>query len=218
MHISKYVTACLLGHRYINFGALCMNFLEVSEDYAELTDPDHADEYNAPISAIQTLMTILTFGLLLSIGGVGIKKAFVTIRSANLSDLRARAINLSSFMRSRSRSNLNATDAPRLDGVEVDADEKRLGVLNPMRSSKEEARHTVEMTRVRSNKAMLGNKQLSAETSKTMALPSPTTAAAPFALTSVDLPAGWTALNTPAGKPYYYNSTTGTTSWQLPEE
>ena len=43
----------LCARRYINFGALCMNFLVVSKDYALLTDPERADEYDAPISFIQ---------------------------------------------------------------------------------------------------------------------------------------------------------------------
>ena len=99
------VCAC----RYINFGALCMNFLEVSKDYAELTDPDRADGYDAPISAIQSLMSVLTFGLLLSFGGIGFKKAYIAARSTSLGNLRTRA---SSFWRTRGDSAAAPGDGP----------------------------------------------------------------------------------------------------------
>ena len=62
-----------------------MNFLELAKDYAELTDPDRTDGYDASISVIQSLMSALTFGLLLSFAGVAIKKAYVAARSTSLS-------------------------------------------------------------------------------------------------------------------------------------
>ena len=196
-----------------------MNFLEVSKDYAELTDPDRADGYDAPISAIQSLMSVLTFGLLLSFAGVGIKTAYVAARSTSLSDIRTRVQSV--FGRSRGDS-----EAPQLAGVE-DVDEENFAGSNPMRSaggaatertSKTARRDlAVEMTSFKATKlAQRGGRQLSVESSETMALPAPAAAiAAPIPAAS-ELPAEWAAHATPEGEVYYYNTATGVTTWTLP--
>ena len=204
-----------------------MNFLAVSKDYAEFTDPDRAAEYDAPISTIQSLMSVLTFGLLLSFAGVGIKKAYVAARSTSLSDIRARA---RSFKRSRGGS-ATPSEAPRLEGVSND--EESFGDSNPMRSSaganaaskrtssKAAGRDlAVEMTSFRSSKATelaQRGRQLSVESSETMALPAPAPAVAAHTPATSELPARWAAHTTPTGDNYYYNATTGVTSWTLPE-
>ena len=199
-----------------------MNFLEVSKDYAELTDPDRADGYNAPIAAIQSLMSVLAFGLLLSFCGVGFKKAYLAARSSNLSDLRARASNLG---RSRGVS-APASETPRLDSVD---EESFGGSSNPMhsatgaaaskRTSKAAGRDlAVEMTSFRSGKATKlaqRGRQLSVESSETMALPAPPAVVAPSPAASA-LPSAWTAHTAPSGEAYYYNASTGLTSWTLP--
>ena len=116
------------ARRYINFGALCMNFLKVSKNYAELTDPDRADGYDAPISAIQSLMSVLTFGLLLSFAGVGIKKAYVAVQSTSLSDLHARARSLGRVPRVRMR---HAAAAARLRSESLSASTRGRGEARP---------------------------------------------------------------------------------------
>ena len=195
-----------------------MNFLEVSKDYAKLTDPDRADGYDAPISAIQSLMSVLTFGLLLSFAGVGIKTAYVAARSTSLSDIRTRVQSV--FGRSHGDS-----EAPQLAGVE-NVDEENFAGSNPMRSaggaatertSKTARRDlAVEMTSFKATKlAQRGGRQLSVESSETMALPAPP-AVVTFSPAASALPAVWIAHTAPSGEVYYYNASTGLTSWTLP--
>jgi len=86
-------------HRYINFGVLCLQFLVLSRLYAELVDPDSADNFDASISIIEVLMIFLTYGLFLSFGGVAIKKAVVKARSVDAADLGAK---ISSFFSRKS--------------------------------------------------------------------------------------------------------------------
>ena len=65
-------TCTLVLTTYINFGALAMNYLEVSQTLAHYVDPGSVDEYDASIAAIGLLMQLLTFGLFLSFGGVAL--------------------------------------------------------------------------------------------------------------------------------------------------
>lgn len=205
-----------------------MNFLEVSKSYAMLTDPGRANEYDASISAIQSLMVVLTFGLLLSFGGVGFKKAYLAARSTSMRGMAARVTR--SFGRSRGKS-AAPSDAPRLSGVEVDADEETIDSSNPMHSggpaaASKAAKGTrrdlaVEMTSFRSDKPAMpfkqGGRQLSVESSETMALPAPGATAAPSSSApSSELPADWTEHISPTGDNYYHNSATGVTSWTSP--
>ena len=68
--------------RYINFGALCLGFLKVSQLYSEITDPGSEDDlFDTSVTLIETLMTVLTYGLFLSFGGVGGKKALAKVQS-----------------------------------------------------------------------------------------------------------------------------------------
>ena len=83
-------TALLLARRYINFGALCLNFLQVSKDYAELTNPENANTFDSATSIIKGLMSVLTFGLLLSFGGVAIKKLVTKARAVDKAELGAK--------------------------------------------------------------------------------------------------------------------------------
>ena len=66
--------------RYINFGALCLGFLKVSQLYSEITDPGSEDDFDTSVTLIETLMTVLTYGLFLSFGVVGGNKALVKVR------------------------------------------------------------------------------------------------------------------------------------------
>ena len=100
--VARLVTATLradLPCRYINFGALCLNFLGVSQDYAELVDPENADEYDSAASIIKGLMSVLTFALLLSFGGVAIKKAVTKARAVDKAALGAKIRDRSSSLK-----------------------------------------------------------------------------------------------------------------------
>ena len=67
-------TCTLVLTTYINFGALCLNYLELSKDFAAYTDPARAGEFDSPIEAISVLMQVLTFGLLITFTGAALKK------------------------------------------------------------------------------------------------------------------------------------------------
>ena len=205
-----------------------MNFLEVSKSYAMLTDPGRVEDYDASISAIQNLMVVLTFGLLISFGGVGFKKAYLAARSTSMRGMVARVAR--SFGRSRGESAAPG-DVPRLSGVEVDADEETDDGSKPMHSGGPAAASkavkgtrrelAVELTSFRSDKPAMpskkrGDRQLSVESSETMALPAPGAAAAPSSAPSSELPADWTEHISPTGDNYYHNSATGVTSWTSP--
>merc|ERR1712166_166917 len=96
-------TCTLVLTTYINFGALSMNYLVVSKSLADFVDPGRIAGLDARISAIAVLMEVLTFGLILSFGGVAIKKAVAKARQTSLADLRTR---ISSSLNKRSRGNL----------------------------------------------------------------------------------------------------------------
>ena len=82
-------TCTLVLTTYINFGALSMNYLKVSQTLAHFVDPASVDEYSASIATIGILMQLLTFGLFLSFGGVAIKEALVKARGTSLSGYEA---------------------------------------------------------------------------------------------------------------------------------
>ena len=75
--------------RYINFGALCLQFLSIAQEYAKFTDPSSVTEHDTSIAVIEVLMTLLTYGLLLSFGVVAIKKGVAKARSVNTKELGA---------------------------------------------------------------------------------------------------------------------------------
>ena len=74
---------------YINFGALTMNYLELSKTLARFLDPTSVDdEYDAPISSISIIMQVLTIGLFLCFGGVAVTKGVEKARRLDLDALR----------------------------------------------------------------------------------------------------------------------------------
>ena len=51
-----------------------MNYLRMAQELAGYKDPDAVGRFDVEIGAIGVVMQILTFGLLLTFGGRGIKK------------------------------------------------------------------------------------------------------------------------------------------------
>ena len=86
----------MCARRYINFGALWLQFLLVAQEYAKLTDPSSVAEHDTSIAVIEVLMTLLTYGLLLSFGVVAIKKGVAKARSVDTKKLGAKIRNLTS--------------------------------------------------------------------------------------------------------------------------
>ena len=76
--------------RYINFGALCLGFLKVSQLFAKYRGDDSAEDYASSIQIIEGLMIFLTYGLILSFGVVGIKKAVVKARDMDAAEIKAK--------------------------------------------------------------------------------------------------------------------------------
>ena len=81
-------TCTLVLTTYINFGALTMNYLELSKTLARFLDPTSVDEYDAPISAISIIMQVLTIGLFLCFGAVTVTKSAKKARGLDLDALR----------------------------------------------------------------------------------------------------------------------------------
>ena len=79
-------TCTLVLTTYLNFGALSLNYLEVSRKLAQFIDPGSVGDYDAPAAAIGFIMQLLTFGLILSFGGVAIKNSIAKARSFKLPD------------------------------------------------------------------------------------------------------------------------------------
>ena len=214
--------------RYINFGALCLGFLKVSQLFAEHREDDSANDYDASIDTIEALMTFLTYGLFLSFGGVAIKKAVVKARNVDKTKLVEKIRNIRSNTAAEAETiRSTAAEAETTGAGSSDFSEgESFDGSNPMHSGGRAAAASevsegrdiaVEMTTFRSSKAtrlVEHGLQLSVESSETMALPAPA-AAAPVA-TASDLLAGWTTHNTPGGDTYYCNRATGVTSWTLP--
>ena len=75
-------------NRYINFGALVLNYLILAQNFARYTDPTGVDAYDSRMVMIEILMQVLTFGLFLSFAGVMIKKGVVKARSTNFEKMR----------------------------------------------------------------------------------------------------------------------------------
>ena len=103
------------GHRrYINFGALVLNYLVLAQNFARYTDPTGVDAYDSRMIMIEILMQVLTFGLFLSFAGVMIKKGVVKARSTNFAEMH-------DDMTRRIRHTLNRSSdkVPRLSGIEM---------------------------------------------------------------------------------------------------
>ena len=201
-----------------------MNYLVVSKSLADFVDPGRIAGLDARISAIAVLMEVLTFGLILSFGGVAIKKAVAKARQTSLTDLHTC---ISSRFNKRSHGNLD--DAATTTASQLD---DHFTGSNPMSRSGRVAKENepvpssqlagIELSAFRSSKhstqAKSDNRNirvLSVESAECAALPAPPVAAAPPASTP-KLPDGWTAHSAPGGDAYYYNSVTGLTSWTLP--
>ena len=113
------------AHRYINFGALCLLLLEVTQEFALFrNDKTRIGDVNSQISIIEGLMTFLTYALFLSFGVVAIKKAFVKVRSLDVAEVSAKIKNI----RSRSSDKAAGDKAPKLEtraAVEIELSERR---------------------------------------------------------------------------------------------
>jgi len=233
-------TCTLVLTTYINFGALSMNYLEVSKTLAHYVDPSSVDEYGASIAAIGLLMQLLTFGLFLSFGGVAIKAAVVKARGTSLSELRARIS--SAISRGRSRDDSNAaspttstsdqSDPPATPSVTLVLSSLRRGVKGAMLSNPLSAGSSKGATKA--DQAELGGIELStaqqqttlkpmthalsSDSGETMALPAPKHSA-PSAVASTNtapLPLGWRTVTSPEGVPYFYHKESGETVWTRP--
>ena len=180
-----------------------MNYLEVSWKLANHTDPGHEGNYESHIQTTQLIMQVLTFALLLTFGGVGIKKAFVKARS------RATSLNL----------------GRRSVGQKRRGASKRSGEFLESRSTRDKHsrdKHSlsIELQSYKSsssvNKSGI-NKGLATRPTSLSTDSQPEVAAlpSPSAPNSV-LPPGWTEHFTSDGKAYYSNQTTGETVWTLP--
>ena len=198
-----------MRRRYINFGALCLGFLNVSQLFAEYRDDENADDYTSSIDLIEGLMTVLTYGLFLSFGGVAIKKAVVKARDVDKTKLLEKVRNIRSSSAAAAKKVTagtagtgadNETSAPSSNfaagGFDVEeAETLRLDYTNPMRTAKPQA--SLEMR-------ALGAKQ--AETSMTVDGDAET----------LPLPGGWTKETDTSGRTYYANRVTQATSWVHP--
>ena len=94
-----------------------MNNLQLAQQYSALKNPNRAGEHAGSIAAIGVVMEVLAFGLLLSFGGVVLKRAYLKVRTTNMDEVRNRVLSL---MRS-SR-----------DGSAAPAGASRIGGANPM--------------------------------------------------------------------------------------
>ena len=125
----------VIKRRYINFGALSMNFLEVSKSLAAYVDPSKIDGYERQIDGIGIVMQILTFGLFLSFGAVALKKLVVKAQAANLGDVRSK---FSSFFSRSSQEPVEAAtiEAGRKGGLSIELSTMQSGgtgvLANPM--------------------------------------------------------------------------------------
>ena len=113
------------ARRYINFGAFSMNYLELARDFARANDEtEEAAGFESQILVIGVVMEALTFGLLLTFGGVALKKAFFAVRAVRLNtlgdELKQRVSSLSSPRRTmeliRTRFRSSANDGGRAGG------------------------------------------------------------------------------------------------------
>ena len=235
-------TCTLVLTTYINFGALSMNYLKVSQTLAHFVDPGNVDEYDASIAAIGILMQLLTFGLFLSFGGVAIKAAVMKARGTSLSELRGRIA--SAVSRGRTRDDSNApsspattsdqSDPPATSAVSLVLSSIRRGVMgiymlpNPMSagSSKGEAKADqaelggIELSASQQTGAAPKpqTRALSSNTGETMALPAPKHSA-PFTAVPTNtapLPLGWRSATSPKGVSYFYHEESGETVWSRP--
>ena len=55
-------------------------YLELAREFARHVNPEKSNSYDTQIDVIQVVMQLLTFGLILTFGGVGIKKAVEKVK------------------------------------------------------------------------------------------------------------------------------------------
>ena len=235
-------TCTLVLTTYINFGALSMNYLKVSQTLAHFVDPDSIDEYDASIAAIGIIMQLLTFGLFLSFGGVAIKAAVVKARATSLSEIRGRIS--SAFSRGRSQTDSNAPSSPAITSDQSDPPDSTSSVssvLSSIRRGVKSGMFSNPMSAgsskggAKADRAELGGIELSASqqtgaapkpqtralssnTGETMALPAPKHSA-PFTAVPTNtapLPLGWRSATSPKGVSYFYHEESGETVWSRP--
>ena len=177
--------------RYINFGAFSLNYLGLSQRYAEYTDPKSVDKFDAQIALINDIMQVLTFALFLSFGAVVLKKAFLKARSTSLDDICQQAVR--SFARLRGA----AAEAPRI-GDASGARGSGFAAENPMRRSDPET--AIEMRTL----ARRPDCPLSVEAEFNV-------------LAEPPLPRSWTRRTTSEGTASFFNEETGASSWTRPK-
>ena len=178
-----------------------MQVLVFSRDMARRDgDEELAEENEGSIEVIGGIMEFLTFGLILSFGGVAIKQAVIKAQSTDLSDLRAKAKGRTSDMASTISS--RASD---LSGRIMDAVSKRSkdGDRGPSFS--------VELSSIRTAAGgALANPMRSSDATISSASASLPRQATPA------LPKGWAERLTAEGKRFYFNETTNASSWSHP--
>ena len=197
--LNRMQTATLVLTTYINFGALSMNYLEVSKGLAVYVDPKKIEVYNDQIEAIGVVMQILTFGLFLSFGGVAMKKLLTAAQDVSLDDVKRRAAGVQSRVRSlTARSRGASAETPRL-GAAPELE------LRAMRSGGQ-----ASLT----NPGDKSTRNLSTEARLTV--PSPVGFRTVQAEARRPARKGWSQATDPQGRPYFYCEATDETAWTLP--
>ena len=217
-------TCTLVLTTYINFGALVMNYLALSKAFARFVDPSSVDEYDAPIAAIGILMQVLTFGLLVSFGGVAFKKGARKASGLELpASVRSRFASVRRHFVSTPSSRSTAEE-PAIGGSSSNGTPGAFYLatdfasVNPMRGKATKGRlpepDGIELESIRSGGARSPSQKLSTDDATSpSALPVPP---AVRASAVIHLPTGWTECTAPDGTPYYSNRTTGETTWTAP--
>ena len=198
--LNRMQTATLVLTTYINFGALSMNYLEVSKGLAVYVDPNKIEAYNDQIEAIGVVMQILTFGLFLSFGGVAMKKLIVKAQGTNLGEVRGTIRGyLSDRFSSSPQGEAGSTE-------EVAAIE-----------SGRECSLSVELSSMRAGqRGVLANPMHTKREGEDGTTPPKETHSPKGPKTPSSLPEGWEEHRTVDGKPYYHNTVSGSTMWTRP--
>ena len=175
-----------------------MNYLRLSQQYSALKNPNHADQHAGSIAVIGVVMEVLTFGLFLSLGGVVLKRGYLTVRTTSMDEVRTRVLSL---VRSSRGDSAAPAEAPRIDGVK------------PLH--KDCPTH-IEMSSLGSKP---DTRQLSSDSGASAKLPQPQNPRrGPPEADATRQAIDWTEVVDPAtGATYYHNTVTNETSWTQPE-
>ena len=200
-------TCTLVLTTYINFGAIMMNSLALSQTLAHFVDRGSVDEYDAPIAAIGIIMQLLTFGLLLSFGGVGIKMGFAKAQGLRLDG------RLSS-MPSRIKTAVSSL-RPGATGLPVDV---ATGNTGTTLTSNQKSKSSTGLFQMVSGAASSLKARFSSTEKEVAQIENRLSNDVEMtALPSVGrLPEGWTEQESEGGKPFFHNAATGKTSWTRP--